>query len=30
VHESLGDGVSDFADKPIDGSTPVVDITSSS
>jgi cell division protease FtsH len=30
VHESLGDGVSDFVDKQIDGSTPVVDITSSS
>src|SRR4051812_21715836 len=30
VHESLGDGVSDFVDKPIDGSTPIVDITSAS
>ena len=30
VHESLGDGVNDFVDKQIDGSTPVVDITSSS
>src|SRR3954452_12268236 len=30
VHESLGDGVSDFVDKPIDGSTPIVDSTSAS